>query len=203
MTTIKIRLLLIVLFPTLFFSLPSWGEEAVKNPVSESSSSSSSEKSFNVQIDPLSMLIGWLNLSVMYKVSDRVTVGPTFTNWNFDFLGDKWKVNGFGARLNYFIDDHPYADGTYVAPFIRSFTMEVDTTFNGFSASGKTDALIYGAYWGKQWMWDNINMIFGISYSVSSLSNFEIRNTNGDTQDIDLPSTSSGVGLEWKVGLTF
>ena len=56
---------------------------------------------FNIKTAPVSALIGITNIELDIAVSEHITVGPSYSAFNFDHSDVDYDADVFGVRMNY------------------------------------------------------------------------------------------------------
>jgi hypothetical protein len=172
------------------------------------------EDTANVRVSALALLAGYVNVDGDWKIDDTITVGPSFTYWNWrgkdaDNAGirDEIKIVGIGVRGNYY-PKGVFIDGWYASGFVQYNRLTVtamtdSTSSSNVWAKASVTGIRPGVVGGYHWFWDNFNLNLG-----AGLETFIGKNTvrivasDGSTRDVD---TSIGVGLalDMMVGWTF
>jgi hypothetical protein len=163
-----------------------------------------SEKTINVDVGPLGLLVGALSLGVDIKIGETSwTVGPELLYWDTRIGDYNFKASGFGVRADWYADRPALTEGWYVGPFARYSSWKVTyTNSNGSTGDGSANGLLLGAIGGYHWFWDNFNIRLGLGYGLNTATKTDIHYSDGTRSD----STSANVGGltgEFDFGLAF
>lgn len=158
--------------------------------------------SWNLRFSPVGLLMGMIAAEVDYKVTENVVVGPSFLSWNITRNNLSMSASGFGVQGAYYFNP-VYTDSFYVGGTFTSFSVSAsDTDAYGNKASASASGTGLGFKGGYHWFWDSFNLNLGLVASSSSMSNVQIKDTNGNVvSKHSSPGTSKG--MDFAVGFTF
>lgn len=156
------------------------GTSAIGAKQAQISENVSSDKTFNVRVNPLGLAIGSLSAEGDFRLSDKWTLGPSISHYSADFLFTSLSGWGFGARSNYYLTGNVFEDSWIVGTSVGLSTVSV--TLGADKASGV--GLFLQSVLGYQWVWTsglNLQLALGGSwYSQGS----ELRADNGTVIDV-------------------
>lgn len=172
------------------------------------SAASAHADQFNFRFSPLGLLVGTANLALDYKLSDQWSVGPQITYTDLK-VGTFGSLSDFSIRGTGFAVEGVYSfsasfqDGWYANASIGSNNVELKarnrSTGETLSANGSGMNLQAGG--GYKWFWQSFNMNLGLTLARSSVSEIEIRDSNGVVTESYNPRL--GVGIDFRMGFTF
>lgn len=143
-----------------------------RKPASETPSMETeikSDKSVNVRINPLGLLLGVLSGDVDFSISRKFTVGPSLSYYSASLLGTKLTGFGIGARGNYYLSGDAMTDSFILGPNVGMSLFSISSG----TASASTVGFYMGGIAGYQWVWQsgfNINLGLGANYYIQSAS---------------------------------
>ena len=190
-----------LMFIVLFNAQPSFAQ---------SGSAGSSGASANFRIAPLSLLIGWLNLDLDFKISDDWTVGPTIGVWRVTledtlFVDNKLNLerNAVGARAVW-SQSGAYQTGFYFSPIVQFVSAKVSGTgkSSGNPISATASGITLTGIGGYQWFWDSFNMSLGAGLQVGAQASKVTVVEAGTSRDVSA-ERSAGAALDFMLGWTF
>lgn len=174
------------------------------------SAESSSSSTANFRFAPLSLLIGWLNLDLDFKVSQDWTVGPTVGIWKTAiedslFVDNKLNLerNAVGVRAVW-SESGAYNTGFYFSPIAQFVSAKVygtgKTSGNLITATGSGITLT--GIGGYQWFWDSFNIALGAGLQVGAQASKVTVIEAGTSRDV-APERSATVAVDFMLGWTF
>ncbi len=172
--------------------------------------SSSSGATTNFRFAPLSLLIGWLNLGLDFKVSEEWTVGPTVGVWRTSiedtlFSDNKLNIerNAVGARAVW-SQSGTYQTGLYFSPILQFVSAKVYGTSkaSGNVVTATASGITVTGIGGYQWFWDSFNMALGAGLQVGAQASKVTIVEAGTSRDV-AAERSAGVALDFMLGWTF
>jgi len=201
-------------FPTpLFLSMALADENA--NPQKHAAPAENDEQTSdgvaNLQINPLGLIFGELDMNLDFGVTSSITVGPTFSALNAsvdDGQGDVVSIKSisYGVRSNFCLSGTRFRDSWYLSPAFYYMPATVNQTVSGDSFSATLHIFELRALVGYQWVWNsgfNIKLGGGIAY-YSVGNSVVVTNSAGTSQTAQVP-TFSGLmpALEFGLGWVF
>jgi|GEM_PF-1503341 len=190
---------------------------ADQTPVNQTLETQSSLKSVNIEVSPLSAMVGVYGVDATIGVSDHVAVGPTLSYYNVSGL----LVSGFfedaratgysvGTKAKFFLSGPRFTDSWVVSPSVSYISLHcVGTLIDFFSASNRPSfskdesATIAGAVVGHEWYYSSgisLGALVGASYYYENAG--QTQYSDGMTRSY---SARSGVALalQFNLGYTF
>lgn len=166
------------------------------------------DKSVNVWVNPLGLIIGWMSGGVDFKISDSLTIGPqgayfsassstTVLSVTQEF---KTKYTAIGAQARYYFSGNAISDGWMLTPFFQYVPLSYSITMAGVTQSTTATALQFGSLIGYNWVWDGgFNMALGLGGAYGTGS--KTVTVGGTTQN----GSASGLGasFEFAIGYAF
>lgn len=178
------------------------------------------EKNFLFRLEPTSLILGELALDLQFKLSDKITVGPTFGYMkngegifygtkisNHIFRDDRTDRQSFGLRTAYYFKGMNQSSA-FISAFGRQAKNKVTISSNIFSSNvekGEFDESIGGITGGYQWVFGilNISAGGGIAY-YSHPESFTLTDTStGAKSENELDASNISYTFDAGVGLTF
>lgn len=158
---------------------------------------------FNLKTAPISALIGITNLELDIAVSEQFTLGPSYTEFDFEHADVNYDANAFGIRANYYFDKA--LEGGWLLGLSASYgDFEISQKNNGLTYSTTTSTRAYTLLFSYQAMWTHFNTTFGLGASYFSLPSTVTAVEGVDLLEINT-SFLSGVtpNLEFTLGWRF
>ncbi len=180
----------------------STGFAQTKAPTEAANFESASNEIWNIRLSPFAFLLGALNAQVDYRLDDNWTAGPNFLYWNGSLLDWKVKATGFGASAKYAFDG-AYSDSFYLGGGLGFSSVEVSIVSLGVTYTGSATGTGIIATGGYQWFWDNFNLNLGLTLGTSSVSDIEVKDSNGGKYNESSNAPSSSTGLDFLMGYKF
>ncbi|MBI4925577.1 MAG: DUF3575 domain-containing protein [Bdellovibrio sp.] len=166
-----------------------------------------SAKTFNVRVNALPLIIGYINADLDVGISDGFTVGPSGTLWSLSSGDISYTILGFGVRGNYFFNGKRYTDGFYAGPFANYMSTSGKTTSAGVEYTATIGTIKGGLLLGYHWIWDaGFNMQLGLGGAYSSTGDaVTYKSSTGATKSVSTASSLKGFGpaFEWTLGFVF
>lgn len=165
------------------------------------------ESPANVRFGPLSLLVGFTNLTLDFAVGDEWTVGPEVSYWRLKISSSSGYSDaditswGVGARANWFKNGR-FTDGLYLGPSLsyQSFEMKAKNS-DGESASASRTSPVAALLVGYGWFWDSFNIMLGIGPQVAlNAGEVVVRDSAGKEQRRNVGTSVAG---EFTLGWTF
>lgn len=156
---------------------------------------------WNFRFNPLTVLIGGLDLALDYKVNENITVGPTLTYINLKSSNIDVKGSGFGVKANYFFDG-VFRDGFYADAGVGTTSLDANAKYSsGDSLSANSNGTVITVGGGYAWFWESFNINLGLQLGRTSVTKIEIKDSNGVVKDSYSPG--GGGGIDFKFGFVF
>lgn len=168
----------------------------------------SSGDSMNFRFNPIGLLIGAVDVSLDFVVTDEWTLGPQFSYVDFSLnsssgFTNKVEVSGIGGGLrgNWFYNG-VFTDGFYVGPGLTYTNVSAKVSNATESAEGSVSSVVASALFGYGWFWDSFNILLGGGFATI-LSNPKVKvvESNGTTTEYE--ARKGGLALEFSLGFTF
>ncbi|MCB0405150.1 MAG: DUF3575 domain-containing protein [Bdellovibrionales bacterium] len=134
-------------------------------------------KGVNIRVNPLGLVLGSLSGDVDFRVSDKVTLGPSIGYLAANFLFAELTGVGIGVRANYYLTGDAMNTGWYVGPSAGLSIVSV----RALGSQGSQAGMYIGSVIGRQWVWENglnVNLALGASWYSNGDT---IRADNGGT----------------------
>tara|TARA_B100000749_G_scaffold280899_1_gene281031 strand:- start:111287 stop:111829 length:543 start_codon:yes stop_codon:yes gene_type:complete len=156
---------------------------------------------FGVKFNPITILIGYVDVDIDIAITNNIVITPSFQSWNFEFGDFDYEIQGVGGSISYHFSG-ALQDSFYLGGSFRSLSLTLDDEFTGETA--EADVTASGVILGYQWVWDSFYMNLGAFAGSASESEIDVEdssgNLTGETEDV--PATL-GVGLDFKLGWSF
>ncbi len=129
------------------------------------------------QLNPINMLTGGLSVETELNISKRFSIGPLFTNNDYDFSGNEFNVLGYGIRADWYFAGNQ-TTGAFLSPFAKVWAFD---TVEGAQTSLTTDMIrpdtaTYGALLGYNWIARSFRLRTSIGWAISSAADDSIIN---------------------------
>ena len=162
------------------------------------------DKSINIEVSPLGLIIGDLSVTVDFRLGDSSwTIGPRASYWNLKFGDVTFKAYGYGVRADYYLGRPALTDGWYLGPFFDYGSFKITkTNVSGSPGEGSRAGTTFGLMVGYHWFWENFNLKLGLGYGFSSITDFSIHYDDG-TSDSYGSHNPGGVVPEFTFGWAF
>jgi len=162
------------------------------------------DRTFNIRTAPVSDLIGIVNLEGDIAVSKRITLGPSYTGFNYKYKEIRFDSDAYGLRANYYLTRN-VLEGGWIASLSGSYgRFKISKDINNVEYSASVSTRFYTALISYQAMWRHFNMTFGLGASYFSLPSTIVGVGGADVAEIDT-SFASGVvpNAEFTLGWSF
>ncbi len=137
------------------------------------------EKQLPYHMSPVAMLTGDLEVETSVDINKSLSIGPLYTNKDYEFPGENLNILGYGIRAEWrFLGTR--SSGIYLSPFAKIWSFGFYTKSNNESfpsTSSSVDTTTYGALLGYQWMARSFSMNTGIGWAASNSRNSELKFT--------------------------
>lgn len=166
------------------------------------------EKSTNIRVSPIPLVIGALNIEADIKAAQKFTVGPMLTYWKFngdsvDGDSTSFKMQGYGVRADY----HPrgtFKQGFFLGGIVKHWSFDITEVDNSVLYTGSAEQNTIGLLAGYRWMWDSVNTTVELGRGFSIGDELVLRDQNGNKKD---NNTGSGEPMtlifDFSVGWSF
>jgi len=163
------------------------------------------EKQLPYHMSPVAMLAGDLEVETSVDINKSLSIGPLYTNKDYEFFGENLNVLGYGIRAEWrFLSSR--SSSIYLSPFAKVWSFDFHTRNNSesFSAiASSVDTSTYGALLGYQWMARSFSMNTGIGWAVSNSHNPELKFTKRQHLANQRQTLTSSVLIDLVVGWNF
>ncbi|MBX9767288.1 MAG: DUF3575 domain-containing protein [Bdellovibrionales bacterium] len=163
------------------------------------------EKSVNVRVAPLALLVNYLNVDVDFPVNADWSIGPTVTYRSFSesYAGFSSNIStsvlGLGARATWF-ENGVFQQGWYVSPIAQY----ISASAKSGSASASVGVFGLTAVGGYHWFWDNFNLNLGAGFSaVLGGSRIKVTDSTTTTSTEVNMQSSGGLAIDFMIAYLF
>lgn len=123
-----------------------------------------------------------LNGKLDYKLTDQISLGPSFMYWDIDVGDIEVDARGVGISGTYYFNK-VFANSWWASSGLSYMNMKVadeDPTPGTSSDTATVDGMFLNFMGGYHWFWGNsFNLQLGAGISFNTIGDFEIKNTNG------------------------
>jgi hypothetical protein len=120
------------------------------------------KSSYNIRLNPFTLVIGVLSLDVETKITDYATASLTYQGGKNSLWQNSFWIRSWGAKITYYTNTIK-KDGYYFTPMYQNFSAKIDTFFNSYFVENENT---YGLITGYHYNWFNfINLNLGIGYN--------------------------------------
>lgn len=195
----------------------SYAEEApVQNNIS-SQDEQSPKGTFDIETNPLVLLIGMYGGDVGIGVSDRITLGPTFyyINYSPTMIFTNSNFNGYraGAQATFYLTGPRFSNSWIASTEVSYISLKYtgrDTFLSSILGADPTryEAEFSGvgaaAVIGYQWNFDSgINLTLAAGVQAYNIAKSQMVNSSaGGSSSVDIPEFA-GVGLAGRFGVGY
>lgn len=163
-----------------------------------------SDTGVNIHVNPIMWLAGIYSIGLDVAVSSKVTLGGSYNHFKFtssDFNNDDIdaKANGFGLRVQYFLNE-AFQDGWYFTGFGDFSKGDVEDTVTSEFAKFNVNSM--GATVGYFWRWTNFNIQLGLGLQNSTISVRDSTLSAQDKKDLEDLEGINPTG-DFRIGLAF
>ncbi|MBL7714387.1 MAG: DUF3575 domain-containing protein [Bdellovibrionales bacterium] len=120
-----------------------------------------SDKKTNISTNPLALAFGSINVNADFKMSEKMTLGPSFAYSSYTSGSSKATGIGVGANLGLYLSNNAFSDSWV-------FNLGIDyANASNSSTSASVSGLAFGGTIGYGWFWDggfNIGLGVGAQY---------------------------------------
>jgi len=163
------------------------------------------EKQLPYHMSPVAMLTGDLEVETSVNINKSLSIGPLYTNKDYEFSGENLNILGYGIRAEWrFLGTR--SSGVYLSPFAKvwSFGFHAKNNDESFpSTSSSVDTTTYGALLGYQWMARSFSMNTGIGWAASNNHNSELRFTKQQHLASESQTQTNSFLIDLAVGWNF
>lgn len=165
--------------------------------------SATGDKTFDIRFSPMALFIQAIDVEANIKISDKMTLGPMLTRWDFNdtFQSDNEQISYdvLGLRGYYYFNG-AFKSGAYLSPLFRVLRL----TLKDFNAQEELSVNQFGIIGGYLWQGDVFNFSMGIGISVNSADKIEIRTSAGSVSATgDTSLFFNGVLIDFALGFAF
>ncbi len=178
----------------------------------ENKTSYGAEKKYNINFEPVLALVGYVDLSMDFKISENWTLGPEISYWHTSVgSGDPTYTDNisltafaFGARGNW-CPTGVFQDGWYLSPILEYMNVRATTTSNGQALSALVSEIAITGLGGYQWFWNSFNMRLGGGLTLATgPSKIHVQTSNSTySNDVDYNPNSLGFAVDFMIGWSF
>lgn len=122
----------------------------------------------NIKTAPIYDAVGISNIEIDIKVSEKFTVGPSYSGFNYEHSNTDLDADFFGIRANYYFDK-ALSSGWLIGLSASFGDFTISEIDNGITFSTTTSTRIYSLLLSRQSMWDSFNITYGLGVSYFSL----------------------------------
>lgn len=137
--------------------------KSVEATTIEASAEAVPDRSINVRVNPLGLLVGSLSADVDFAISDKFTIGPTLSYYSATLFTTTLSGFGIGARGNWYLSGNAMTDSWILGPQLGMSLFSISSGASKASSTG----FYFGGIGGYQWVWKsgfNINLGLGANY---------------------------------------
>ena len=163
--------------------------------------SASSAHSFNLRMDPLSLLLGVANVDMDFKLSKSITLGPTLAYLSNSIGTTTYTAYSVGVRMNFYPGGEALEEsGWYIGPSVKYVSAKAEVGTKSASLSGGALTTVGGYHW----MWDSFNLMLGGGFVATSFPNkVTVKDSNGTQEEVSVGAIGTGASLEATLGFAF
>jgi hypothetical protein len=166
-----------------------------------SPSASANEKTFNLDFNPLGLVIGITNASLLYAINDRHQIGFTAAAIDVDLLNVKQTGSQYGIKYRYAFNK-AFEDSWIITVEAGKLSTELTTQeciFTCSETTGDADASYTSVLWGYLWAGD----LFTSALSIGAVNYKADVTVNNGTGPLSSPLNGTDVGLDFSIGIKF
>lgn len=157
---------------------------------------------YNFRFQPLPLLVGLVNGSFDFKMSENWTLGPVMGLWNVKIGDVKLKASMIGVQGRYYFEPVFSEDTWYLAGGLNYATVDAELVDNSITYTGSASGASLSLGGGYHWFWESFNMALGAHLALGR-SEVEVKDSNGNKYRDSARNPSAGIGLDYSLGWTF
>lgn len=166
----------------------------------------SAKADIGIRLEPVTTLLGAINLTLDVGVNDKIRVSPQLIVWDVkgeDGDGNDFSIDlqGYGLESTYHLNG-VFSDGWYFGGYFTTFSLEFEN--DDTNEQGSLDASVIGALAAYQWCWDVFYMNLGIKVGTFiGESKIEVEDSNGNKTGDEEDFPQNATSLDFKLGWYF
>lgn len=152
-------------------------------------------KRFNLQFEPIDLLIGVATVQIELDINENLTITPYLSRGGFSLDGFEFNTQNYGLKLNYYFSNST-TDGWYTA--LGYEHLDADLSATSLIYGSLTNSANYSVQYlvaGYRWVWETFNLTFGAGPAKSDSGIIELKDSSDVTRDTYEPDAPFAIEL--------